>query len=144
MLQASSGTLLAAAVALTRKLAAYAACEGLLPISDAAAAAAAVAAGFVNFGSAAMIGMIAAIVCALVQEGMDRFGKKYVDDTLDVWAVHGVGESHMPHTSCTDSAHKECSAASTVEIRFSLSFGRTIQLPQVIDQLLQLTVLLLG
>jgi ammonia channel protein AmtB len=39
-----------------------------------------------------MIGMIAAIVCALVQEAMDRFGKKYVDDTLDVWACHGVGE----------------------------------------------------
>jgi hypothetical protein len=48
-----------------------------------------------------MIGMIAAIVCALVQEGMDRFGKKYVDDTLDVWAVHGVGELHMPCSSST-------------------------------------------
>uniref|UniRef100_A0A383VXJ7 Ammonium transporter n=1 Tax=Tetradesmus obliquus TaxID=3088 RepID=A0A383VXJ7_TETOB len=49
------------------------------------------AAGFVNYGSAALIGMIGAITCALVQEAMDRFGKKYLDDTLDVWACHGVG-----------------------------------------------------
>eukprot|EP00775_Hariotina_reticulata_P006743 gene6743-6963_t len=49
------------------------------------------AAGFVNFGAACLIGFIAAIVCSLVQELMDRYGRKYVDDTLDVFACHGVG-----------------------------------------------------
>lgn len=39
-----------------------------------------------------MIGMIGAIVCSLVSELMERFGKKYVDDTLDVFACHGVGK----------------------------------------------------
>jgi hypothetical protein len=66
-----------------------------------AAAAAAAVAGFVNIGSAGMIGMIAAVVCALVQEAMDRFGKKYIDDTLDVWACHGVGELPLCNEACT-------------------------------------------
>jgi ammonia channel protein AmtB len=67
-------------------------------------AAAAAAAGFVNYGSAALIGMVGAIVCGLVQELMDKFGKKYVDDTLDVWACHGVGELQAAVGYCENSS----------------------------------------
>lgn len=49
-----------------------------------------------NIGGASLIGIIGAVVCSAVQELMDRYGKKYVDDTLDVWAAHGVGEWTHP------------------------------------------------
>ncbi|KAI8462540.1 MAG: ammonium transporter [Monoraphidium minutum] len=49
------------------------------------------AAGFVNTGAAFLIGLLASVVCSGVQELMERYGKRYVDDTLDVFACHGVG-----------------------------------------------------
>lgn len=48
--------------------------------------------GFVNVGAAALFGMIGSMVCAGVMELMERFSKYAPDDTLDVFAVHGVGE----------------------------------------------------
>jgi Amt family ammonium transporter len=48
-------------------------------------------AGFVTVGAAALIGIITAVICSLVQLLMDKYGRKYVDDTLDVFACHGVG-----------------------------------------------------
>lgn len=48
--------------------------------------------GFVNTGAAFLIGILGSVISSLVQEGMDRFGRRYVDDTLDVFACHGVGE----------------------------------------------------
>lgn len=49
------------------------------------------AAGFVNVGAASLFGIIASVVCAGAQELMERWGSKYVDDTLDVFCVHGIG-----------------------------------------------------
>lgn len=50
------------------------------------------AAGFINIGAAFLFGVIGSMVCAGVLEAMERWGSRYVDDTLDVFAVHGVGE----------------------------------------------------
>jgi len=47
--------------------------------------------GFVTVGAAALIGIITAIICNLAQLLMEKYGRKYVDDTLDVFACHGVG-----------------------------------------------------
>ena len=46
------------------------------------------AAGFVGTGSAAIIGMVAGIVCYGAVEWKNHMGW---DDALDVWAVHGIG-----------------------------------------------------
>ena len=46
------------------------------------------AAGFVGTGSAAIIGIVAGIVCYGAVEWKNRMGW---DDALDVWAVHGIG-----------------------------------------------------
>jgi len=46
------------------------------------------AAGFVSPGSAALIGIIAGVVCYLAVSLKNRVGW---DDALDVWGVHGVG-----------------------------------------------------
>jgi len=48
--------------------------------------------GFVNVGAAALFGIIGSMVCAGAMELMERFSKYAPDDTLDVFAVHGVGE----------------------------------------------------
>lgn len=50
------------------------------------------AAGYVNIGAAFLFGVIGSVVCCGVLEAMERWGSRYVDDTLDVFAVHGVGE----------------------------------------------------
>ena len=47
--------------------------------------------GYVTVGGAALIGIITAMVCSGAQVLMDKYGKKYADDTLDVFACHGVG-----------------------------------------------------
>jgi ammonia channel protein AmtB len=60
----------------------------------------AVSAGFVNIGAAFLFGIIGSMVSAGVQELMERWGSRYVDDTLDVFAVHGVGEFHVGSTWC--------------------------------------------
>lgn len=49
------------------------------------------ASGFVNSGAAFLIGIIGAVCCSGMQELMERYGRKYVDDTLDVFACHGFG-----------------------------------------------------
>lgn len=49
------------------------------------------ACGFVNVGAAALIGLTTAIVCSIAQLLMNKFAKKHVDDTLDVFACHGIG-----------------------------------------------------
>ena len=49
--------------------------------------------GFVNVGAASLIGIIGSVVCSGSSELMEKWGHHYVDDTLDVFAVHGVGES---------------------------------------------------
>lgn len=46
------------------------------------------AAGFVSLGSAALIGLLAGIVCYLAVKFVER--RKW-DDALDVWGVHGIG-----------------------------------------------------
>ena len=46
------------------------------------------AAGYVSLGSAAMIGLIAAVVCYFAVQLKNRLRW---DDALDVWGVHGVG-----------------------------------------------------
>ena len=46
------------------------------------------AAGYVSIGSAAIIGILAGVVCYLAVEFKDYMGW---DDALDVWGVHGVG-----------------------------------------------------
>lgn len=46
------------------------------------------AAGYVSLGTAAVIGMIAAVVCFFAVQLKNRLGW---DDALDVWGVHGVG-----------------------------------------------------
>jgi Amt family ammonium transporter len=47
------------------------------------------AAGFVTLGSSLLIGAIAAIVCFYAMHGVKRFTR--LDDSLDVFACHGVG-----------------------------------------------------
>ncbi|KAG1652493.1 hypothetical protein FOA52_008359 [Chlamydomonas sp. UWO 241] len=49
------------------------------------------AAGYVNYGAAAIIGMVTAIACQLVQAGMEKWGAILVSDTLSVFACHGIG-----------------------------------------------------
>lgn len=46
------------------------------------------AAGYVSTGTAAIIGMVAGLVCYLAVELKNRL---HWDDALDVWGVHGVG-----------------------------------------------------
>ncbi|WP_199730982.1 ammonium transporter [Aquitalea sp. FJL05] len=46
------------------------------------------AAGYVSLGTAAVIGVIAAVVCYYAVQLKNRLGW---DDALDVWGVHGVG-----------------------------------------------------
>ncbi|NOX15302.1 MAG: ammonium transporter [Epsilonproteobacteria bacterium] len=48
------------------------------------------AAGYVSVSSAAIIGIIAGLVCYYAVELKNKFGW---DDALDVWGVHGVGGS---------------------------------------------------
>ena len=60
------------------------------PVTSAAAASVVVT-GFVTVGAAALIGIITAVICNLAQLLMEKYGRKYVDDTLDVFACHGVG-----------------------------------------------------
>ncbi|KAG1652494.1 hypothetical protein FOA52_008360 [Chlamydomonas sp. UWO 241] len=48
------------------------------------------AAGFVNFGAAAIIGIFTAVLCSLAQAGMEKL-RFAADDTLDVFACHGIG-----------------------------------------------------
>jgi ammonia channel protein AmtB len=57
-----------------------------------AAAAAAAAAGFVNTGAAFLIGVIGSVVCSGAQALMERYGKKYITDTCEVFVCHGVSE----------------------------------------------------
>jgi Amt family ammonium transporter len=45
----------------------------------------------VDVGAAALIGIIGACVCTGAQVLMEHYGRRYVDDTLDVFACHGVG-----------------------------------------------------
>jgi ammonia channel protein AmtB len=52
-----------------------------------------VLAGVVNIGAAFLIGVIGSVVCSGVQALMESYGRRFVDDTLDVFACHGVGES---------------------------------------------------
>jgi Amt family ammonium transporter len=56
------------------------------------------AAGYVNIGAAFLFGVIGSVVCCGVLEAMERWGSRYVDDTLDVFAVHGVGECGLGMT----------------------------------------------
>lgn len=49
------------------------------------------ACGYVNVGAAALIGLTTAIICSIAQLLMNKFAKKHVDDTLDVFACHGIG-----------------------------------------------------
>lgn len=46
------------------------------------------AAGFVSVSSALVIGAVAGVLCSIAVNARQRFG---VDDSLDVWGVHGVG-----------------------------------------------------
>eukprot|EP00775_Hariotina_reticulata_P009990 gene9990-10145_t len=48
-------------------------------------------AGFVNVGAAFIIGIIGSVICSGVQELMERYGRRYISDTLDVFACHGMG-----------------------------------------------------
>lgn len=50
------------------------------------------AAGFINIGAAFIFGVVGSVVCSGALELMERWGSRYVDDTLDVFAVHGIGE----------------------------------------------------
>jgi Amt family ammonium transporter len=45
----------------------------------------------VTLGAACVIDIVTAIVCNFGQLLMARYGRKHVDDTLDVFALHGVG-----------------------------------------------------
>jgi Amt family ammonium transporter len=47
------------------------------------------AAGYVNFTAAVIIGLVAGITCNLVANW--RAGRSRIDDTLDVFACHGIG-----------------------------------------------------
>jgi Amt family ammonium transporter len=47
------------------------------------------ASGYVNFTAAVIIGLVAGIVCNLVANW--RAGRSRIDDTLDVFACHGIG-----------------------------------------------------
>ena len=47
------------------------------------------ASGYVNFTAAVIIGLVAGIVCNLIANW--RAGRSRIDDTLDVFACHGVG-----------------------------------------------------
>lgn len=49
------------------------------------------AAGYVTLGAASLIGIIGAMVCSGIMELMEHYGSRYVDDSLDVFACHGVG-----------------------------------------------------
>ncbi|WIA30584.1 hypothetical protein OEZ86_000666 [Tetradesmus obliquus] len=49
------------------------------------------AAGYVNIGSAFIFGMVGSAVSAGVMVLMEKWGSRYIDDTLDVFACHGVG-----------------------------------------------------
>lgn len=46
------------------------------------------AAGFVSVSSALVIGAVARVICSIAVNARQRLG---VDDSLDVWGVHGVG-----------------------------------------------------
>eukprot|EP00877_Chromochloris_zofingiensis_P008504 jgi/Chrzof1/3907/Cz13g12260.t1 len=48
------------------------------------------AAGFVTVGGAMLIGIIVGVVSSMGQHFMEKFRHR-VDDTLDVWAIHGLG-----------------------------------------------------
>ncbi|WP_215781346.1 MULTISPECIES: ammonium transporter [unclassified Paludibacterium] len=61
---------------------------GLLTGAVAGLATVTPAAGYISLGSAALIGVIAAVVCYLAVMVKNRLGW---DDALDVWGVHGVG-----------------------------------------------------
>jgi ammonia channel protein AmtB len=47
--------------------------------------------GVVDLGAAALLGIIGSCACSGAQVLMEKYGRKYIDDTLDVFAVHGVG-----------------------------------------------------
>ncbi|KAG1661999.1 hypothetical protein FOA52_012170 [Chlamydomonas sp. UWO 241] len=49
------------------------------------------AAGIVNPGAAMIIGIITAIVCSSTQMLMAKWGRAVAEDTLDVFACHGMG-----------------------------------------------------
>lgn len=49
--------------------------------------------GFVNTGAAFLIGVIGSVVCSAAQELMERYGKKYITDTSEVFVCHGVSKS---------------------------------------------------
>jgi Amt family ammonium transporter len=61
---------------------------GLLTGSVAGLATITPAAGYVSLGSAAMIGILASLLCYYAVALKNRLG---LDDALDVWGVHGVG-----------------------------------------------------
>lgn len=61
---------------------------GLLTGSIAGLATITPAAGFVSLGTAALIGLVAGVVCYFAVALKNRL---HWDDALDVWAVHGVG-----------------------------------------------------
>lgn len=63
------------------------------------------AAGYINIGAAFLFGVIGSMVCCGVLEGMERWGSRYVDDTLDVFAVHGVGECSLTLTETAPHGH---------------------------------------
>lgn len=48
-------------------------------------------AGYVNIGAAFIFGMVGSAVSAGVMVLMEKWGSRYIDDTLDVFACHGVG-----------------------------------------------------
>jgi len=49
------------------------------------------ACGFVCYGAGIIIGFIGSLVSWLTQWGMEKWGKARADDTLDVFAAHGMG-----------------------------------------------------
>jgi hypothetical protein len=59
------------------------------------------AAGFVNTGAAFLIGVIGSVVCSGAQELMERYGKKYITDTSEVFVCHGVSEYFLVRASCS-------------------------------------------
>ncbi|KAG1655492.1 hypothetical protein FOA52_008963 [Chlamydomonas sp. UWO 241] len=62
------------------------------------------ACGIVNFGAAGIIGIAASVICSLAQSAMEKWGKAKADDTLDVFACHGIGGTvGMVLTSCFQS-----------------------------------------
>lgn len=50
------------------------------------------AAGYIHIGAAFIFGIVGSVVCSCVLHLMEKWGSRYVDDTLDVFAVHGVGK----------------------------------------------------